>query len=91
MDFTWTAEQDELRARAKAVAERGVSRYGRFNDCWINGFSKEFSKELAAEGFIGMTWPEQYGGGGRPPIDRLIVAEELLNPAANTKGNGTWG
>ncbi len=82
MDFTWTAEQQELRERARQVAERGVARYGRFNDCWINGFSKGFSKELAAEGFIGMTWPTQYGGGGRPPIDRLIVAEELISAGA---------
>jgi alkylation response protein AidB-like acyl-CoA dehydrogenase len=82
MDFTWTPEQDELRARAREVAQRGVERFGRFNDCWINGYSKEFSKELAAEGFIGMTWPVEFGGGGRPPIERLIVADELISAGA---------
>ena len=82
MDFRWTQEQTELRIRARAVAERGVERYGRWNDCWMNGFSKEFSKELAAEGFIGMTWPTEFGGGGRPAIDRLIVAEEMISAGA---------
>jgi len=82
MDFTWTPEQNELRERARKVAEGGVERYGRWNDCWMNGYSKEFSKELAAEAFIGMSWPKEFGGGGRPAIDRLIVAEEMIKVGA---------
>jgi alkylation response protein AidB-like acyl-CoA dehydrogenase len=82
VDFTWTPEQQELRARARAVAEDAVARYGRHNDSWINGYSKEFAKHMAAEGFIGMTWPTEYGGGGRPAIDRLIVGEELIAAGA---------
>ena len=82
MDFTWTAEQDELRSEAKRVAEAAVSTYGRHNDSWINGFSKEFARELGAIGWIGMTWPSEFGGGGRPAIDRLIVAEEMISAGA---------
>ena len=52
------------------------------NDSWINGFSREFSRELAAHGWIGMTWPVEHGGGGRPPIERLIVAEEMISAGA---------
>ena len=29
-----------------------------------------------------MTWPTEFGGGGRPPIDRLIVGEELIKAGA---------
>ena len=43
---------------------------------------KEFSRELAAHGWIGMTWPVEFGGGGRPPIERLIVAEEMISAGA---------
>ena len=82
MDFTWTAEQDALRAQAREVAARAVERYGRHNDSWINGFSKEFAVEMAGLGWIGMTWPAEFGGGGRPPIDRLIVGEELISAGA---------
>jgi alkylation response protein AidB-like acyl-CoA dehydrogenase len=82
MDFAWTPEQVELRERARDVAARAVERYGRHNDSWINGFSKQFSKELAAEGWIGMTWPVEHGGGGRHPIDRLIVGEEMIRAGA---------
>ena len=64
MDFDWTPEQTALRARAREVANDAVARFGRFNDSWINGFSKEFAIELAGLGWIGMTWPTEYGGGG---------------------------
>src|SRR6478735_2551173 len=82
MDFAWTAEQDALRAEARGVAAAAVERYGACNDSWINGYSKEFAVELAARGWIGMTWPTEFGGGGRPPIDRLIVAEEMISAGA---------
>ncbi len=82
MDFAWTEEQVELRLRARKVAQEAVERYGRANDSWINGYSKEFSRQLAAHGWIGMTWPVEHGGGGRPPIERLIVAEEMISVGA---------
>ena len=83
MDFAWTTEQKALRERAAAVAADGVARYGRSNDSWINGFSKEFSRTLADHGWIGMTWPENpYSGAPRPAIDRLIVGEEMIKAGA---------
>lgn len=82
MDFSWTAEQIELRERARTIAQEAAVRYGRHNDSWINGFSKEFAKEMATHGWIGMTWPTEFGGGGHPDIDRLIVGEELIAAGA---------
>jgi alkylation response protein AidB-like acyl-CoA dehydrogenase len=82
MDFTWTPEQLDLRARARRIATDAVTRYGRHNDSWINGYSKEFAKEMAANGWIGMTWPAEFGGGGRPAIERLIVGEEMITAGA---------
>src|SRR5215207_6143012 len=82
MDFAWSPDQLELRERARSVAADAVARFGRHNDSWINGYSKEFAQELATHGFIGMTWPAQFGGGGRPPIDRLIVGEEMIKAGA---------
>jgi alkylation response protein AidB-like acyl-CoA dehydrogenase len=82
MDFSWTAEQLALRTQAREVADAAVSEYGRFNDSWINGFSKEFATRMGELGWIGMTWPTEFGGGGRPPIDRLIIGEELIAAGA---------
>lgn len=82
MDFSWTPEQLQLRQRAAEVARAAVERHGRSNDSWINGYSREFAREMAALGWIGMTWPVEYGGGGRPAIDRLIIGEELIAAGA---------
>ena len=82
MDFCWTAEQVQLRANARQVAADAVARYGRWSDSWIHGYTKAFARELAALGWIGMTWPRALGGGARPPIERVIVAEELISAGA---------
>ena len=82
MDFEWSPELKALREKAAAVAADAVARFGRHNDSWMNGYSKEFSRELAAHGWIGMTWPVEHGGGGRPPIERLIVGEEMIKAGA---------
>jgi len=47
-------------------------------DSWMSSFSAEFSRALGRRGWIGMTWPERYGGGGRSQQERLAVSEELL-------------
>ena len=83
MDFSWTSDQTALRVEAAQVAADAVARFGRHNDSWINGYSKEFSKELGARGWIGMTWPDNpYSGTASPAIDRLIVGEELIKAGA---------
>jgi alkylation response protein AidB-like acyl-CoA dehydrogenase len=82
LDFTMRPEWEELRTRARAVAAQGVAEYGMWHDSWINGYSKEFATVLAAEGWIGMTWPVEVGGGGRPGIERIIMAEEMISAGA---------
>ena len=52
MDFSWTPEQIELRDHARKVAAEAVERYGRHNDSWINGYSKDFAQEMGALGWI---------------------------------------
>ncbi|MXW63141.1 MAG: acyl-CoA dehydrogenase [Acidimicrobiaceae bacterium] len=82
LDFRLTPELEALRDRAQAVAAAGVAVHGVHSDSWINGFSKEFSATIAAEGWVGMTWPTEHGGGGRSALERVIVAEELISVGA---------
>ena len=82
MEFKLSPELQELQLRARAVAASGVAEFGRFNDSWINGYSKEFAKIMSDEGFIGMGWPTEHGGQDRPPIERVIVAEEMISAGA---------
>lgn len=42
------------------------------------GFDADFSRALAARGWVGLTLPEEYGGAGLDPFARFIVVEELL-------------
>jgi alkylation response protein AidB-like acyl-CoA dehydrogenase len=51
-------------------------------DSWLSGFSPEFSRAQGARGWLGMTWPTEYGGHGRTERERWIVNEELLAAGA---------
>jgi alkylation response protein AidB-like acyl-CoA dehydrogenase len=44
---------------------------------WM-AFDAEFSRALAARGWVGLTFPAEYGGGGRSAFARFVLAEELL-------------
>ena len=82
MEFALSDELTELQLRARKVAAEGVAAFGRHNDSWINGFSKEFAQVMSEEGWIGMGWPTDFGGHNRPPIERVIVAEEMIGAGA---------
>ncbi|MBI3938710.1 MAG: acyl-CoA dehydrogenase family protein [Betaproteobacteria bacterium] len=45
-------------------------------------FSAEFTRKVAARGWIGMTWPRRYGGHERSYLERFVVTEEMLASAA---------
>lgn len=51
-------------------------------DSWMSAHSPEFSAELGRRGWIGMTWPTEWGGAGRTERERLVVIEELLAAGA---------
>jgi alkylation response protein AidB-like acyl-CoA dehydrogenase len=80
VDFRDSSEQARLRAevRAFAASDPAVAARPFLEDGWIAGFAPEFSRRVAARGWIGMTWPKQFGGSERSYLDRLIVTEELL-------------
>ena len=42
------------------------------------GFDADFSRSLAARGWVGVTLPGELGGGGRSAFARFVLSEELL-------------
>lgn len=52
-------------------------------------FSREFSKRVADKGWIGLTWPKQYGGGERSYLERYVITEEFLIARAPTRAHFT--
>ncbi|WP_067662252.1 acyl-CoA dehydrogenase family protein [Nocardia miyunensis] len=51
-------------------------------DTWLTDWDPQFSRSLAARGWIGMTIPVEYGGHGRSHVERFVVTEELLAAGA---------
>lgn len=45
-------------------------------------FDADFSRALAEKGWLGLTLPERYGGGGRDAFSRFVLVEELLAAGA---------
>jgi Acyl-CoA dehydrogenase, N-terminal domain/Acyl-CoA dehydrogenase, middle domain len=50
--------------------------------------SPDFSRALAARGWVGMTIPRRYGGNERRALDRFVITEELL--AAGAPVSAHW-
>lgn len=50
---------------------------------------RDFSKKLAARGWIGMAIPSEYGGSDRGAVDRFIIVEELLRWGAPVRYHWT--
>jgi alkylation response protein AidB-like acyl-CoA dehydrogenase len=44
--------------------------------------NREFSRAMGRRGWIGMTWPKQYGGHERSAFERFVLIEEMLAAGA---------
>jgi alkylation response protein AidB-like acyl-CoA dehydrogenase len=51
-------------------------------DSWLTAWDEGFSRRLADRGWVGMTVPRRYGGQERHPVERYVVAEELVAAGA---------
>jgi alkylation response protein AidB-like acyl-CoA dehydrogenase len=72
-----------LRGEVRAfIADELAAGYWTPNSDFGSHRSAAFSRRLGARGWIGMTWPRQYGGGGRSVLERFVVTEELLAAGA---------
>ena len=52
---------------------------------YSESYDRDFSRRVGAKGWIGMTWPKQYGGHERSQLERYVVTEEfrVANAPAN--------
>lgn len=82
------ASSDALRAEVREFLAEHSQFLQHPNSDFTAGHNPEFSQLLGARGWIGMTWPKQYGGGGRSFFDRYVVTEELL--AAGAPVSAHW-
>ncbi|HKS47025.1 MAG TPA: acyl-CoA dehydrogenase family protein [Amycolatopsis sp.] len=73
-----------LRADVRAFLREELDA-GRFQptpDAWLTGWDPGFSRALAERGWLGLSVPVEYGGGGATALQRYVVIEELLAAGA---------
>ena len=87
MDFSWSPELLALAEEARQVGREAAEGRWFHEDSWIAQTDRQFAKELAARGWLGMTWPEEWGGGGRSALERFVVFEELITEGAPIAGS----
>lgn len=94
MDFAYTPEQESLRAEVRRfigenvtpevrreIEELGVRRRG--------PQVREMYRKLGEKGWVGISWPKEYGGQDGSRIDQYIVEEEFARVGITVGGAGS--
>ena len=66
MDFGYTQEEETFRERLASFLDRELTEEiarQNWEDKGVGPEAREFSLKLAANGFLGLSWPREYGGG----------------------------
>lgn len=74
-------ETTRARVREFLVTEIGRGTFKPWQVTWTT-FDREFTLRAGEAGFIGMTWPSEYGGHECSAIERYVVVEEMLAAGA---------
>ena len=101
MDFTLTPDQDAFRQRVRTWLEANIP------DDWTKfglsevprpeayAFLRKWQATLYDAGFIGVTWPKEYGGQGLTFVEEMILHQEMAlqksPPMLNVLGVGMAG
>jgi alkylation response protein AidB-like acyl-CoA dehydrogenase len=77
------AADEALRGPVRAFVQQAVAQLPAHVRArsW-SGYDSNFSREAGQRGFLGLTLPKEYGGGGRNVYARYVVLEEFLNHGA---------
>jgi alkylation response protein AidB-like acyl-CoA dehydrogenase len=83
MDFGYTPENEAFRQEVRQFIAENVTPALRAEleegpQKGSGPLTKELFLKLGQQGWIGMSWPKEYGGQGRDPIDQYIFEEELV-------------
>src|SRR2546427_10592676 len=78
MDFGFSPEQEMLRATARKFLENEcTSGFVRARMEEPAGVTDEFWAKLAEQGWLGLVYPEEYGGSGLCFVDLTVLMEEM--------------
>jgi len=81
MDLSFPPEADVFRAEVRAFLAANLppdwKGLGTLERDEAEAFSISWRHTLAVNGLIGITWPREYGGGGRSKLDQVVLAQEM--------------
>ena len=82
-------EAEAVRADVRAFLAENLADYpaAMRSRSWL-GIDMDFSRKFGQAGFLGMTFPKEYGGHGRSAFERYVMLEEVL--AAGAPVGGHW-
>ncbi len=83
MDYDLTEEQKKFKTSFRAFCDKEISPRALTVDR-EGTFSAENHSLLAGIGFLGLPFPEQYGGGGKPLLTCALAWEELARACPST-------
>jgi alkylation response protein AidB-like acyl-CoA dehydrogenase len=99
MDFSFTPAQiawrQEIRDFLATDFDEAITRFGDVvgsDEGW--DLTLAFTRKLGARGWLGVGWPQEYGGMGRSIIDQMIYSEEMSYhrvPNITIGGTGIFG
>ena len=81
-------EAEQLRGEVREFLAETREHFPVPNSDFGTGHDPEFTKKLAQQGWVGMTWPKQYGGSEKSFFERYVVTEEVL--AAGAPVSAHW-
>jgi acyl-CoA dehydrogenase len=85
MDFSFTQEQEQIRAAIQRLCAPFDADY------WLNkdragGFPEEFHRALASAGWLGIAMPEAYGGAGLGITEAALMMQTIAESGAGFSG-----
>lgn len=77
MDFGFTKQEEAFRQEIRDFLRQELDPEdkGRTPE---ELFSRDFTRRLASKRWLGVGWPEEYGGLGRPYTEQLVYSEEMM-------------
>jgi acyl-CoA dehydrogenase len=70
---------EALRTEVRAFLAQEISAgtFDPHHPGYSESYDRDFSRRVGAKGWIGMTWPKEYGGHERSQLERYVVTEEF--------------
>ena len=86
MDFRDTPEEAAFRSELRSWLEEnlpdGWRELSPSRTRWNADVSREWSKKLYEAGYVGLTWPKEYGGRAAPYTHQAVFLEEMVRAEA---------